>query len=152
MSDKMAAIRVFSKGEATVELRLEAAGPVGCRPSEVRIGPAHGQNDPCACPQPRQTPGIRRLNRYYGSSVVRGKGRDTRYRRTFASFKVIEVQTSSVLARTVGRSRSLGRRIRPELHAKGRCQAPDTGGWPVVRGRRTPQRNGKCHNSMTPEH
>ena len=47
-----------NKGEATVGLRLEAAGPVGCRPSEYRIGAAHGQNDRRTWPRARQTPGI----------------------------------------------------------------------------------------------
>ncbi len=62
-----------NKGEATVGLRLEVAGPVGCRPSEYRIGAAHGQNDPLARLRRRQIPGIEEAESVSWTVVRSGK-------------------------------------------------------------------------------
>ncbi len=62
-----------NKGEAPLGLRLEAAGTVGCRPSEYRIGAAYGQNDPCARLRARQTPGLEDAESVLWTLVRSGK-------------------------------------------------------------------------------
>ena len=62
-----------NKGEARVGLRLEAAGTVGCRPSEYRMG-LHTVRMTLAPGSERDKPlDSRKLNRYHGRSFVRAR-------------------------------------------------------------------------------